>query len=142
MTRIFSLAQKLSMKNKIAFLGATAVSVLLPIIAFAQGAPLTCASTGGGGGANTLGDIICRIDGLLQLAIPVLILGAVAWFIFGIVKFMTAHDAEEKGAARGTMIHGIIGFAVIIGLWGLVKILLGTFSIGKGAVNTSDFPIF
>ena len=130
------------MKKKIAFLGATAVSVLAPIIAFAQGsAPVTCATTGGGA-TNTLGDIICRINGLLQLAIPVLILGAVAWFIFGIVKFMTAHDAEEKGAARGTMIHGIIGFAVIIGLWGLVKILLGTFSVGTGAVNTNAFPTF
>jgi hypothetical protein len=41
------------------------------------------------------------------------------------------------------MIHGIIGFAVILGLWGLVNILLHTFGLqgGSGAVQ-NQFPTF
>ncbi|MBP6884673.1 MAG: hypothetical protein KBC17_02495 [Candidatus Pacebacteria bacterium] len=126
------------MKNKIAVFGATVVGAFAPIVAFAQSGPVCL-----GVGMGRLEGIICKIYDLIKIAIPVLILGAVLWFIWGIVKFMTAHDAEEKGAARGTMIHGIIGFAVILGLWGLVLLLLNTFGIGSGGQNiTTEFPTF
>jgi uncharacterized membrane protein YidH (DUF202 family) len=127
------------MKNKFVLVGSTIVAAFAPLLAFAQSGA-TCANVALTG---SLDAIICRIYDLIKIAIPVLILGAVLWFIFGIVKFMTAHDAEEKGAARGTMIHGIIGFAVILGLWGLVTLLLGTFGIQSGGAGIDTrFPTF
>lgn len=129
------------MKNKIALIGASALTVFAPLSVFAQ-AYGSCSTTAYGLG--TLQGIICKIYSLIKLAIPVLILGAVAWFIWGIVKFITATDAEEKSTARATMLHGIIGFAVILGLWGLVTLLLSTFGLtGSNSINVeSQLPTF
>lgn len=106
-------------------MGATAASILAPLMAFAQS---TTACLAPNPGVET---VICTIYRIIKIVIPVLILGAVAYFIWGIVQFITASDAEEKGNARGMMIHGIIGFAVILGLWGLVNILLNTFGVNN-----------
>ena len=128
------------MKKKLAVLGATTVSILLPIMAFAQitGVPSSDCANGGGTG---LTKIICIIYGLIKIIIPVLILAAVAYFIWGIVQFIGSHDAEEKSQARNTMVHGIIGFAVILGLWGLVQILLSTFDVNN-STGPGTLPTF
>lgn len=134
-----------TMKKKIAVLAATAASVMLPLVALAQitnptGVPTADCSGGGGFG---LTHVICVIYGLIKIIIPVLILGAVAYFIWGIVQFIGSHDAEEKSQARNTMVHGIIGFAVILGLWGLVNILLSTFNLnGTNAAGPGVLPSF
>ena len=127
------------MKKKIASIGAAAAALVLPVVAFAQNSAVSCANNIYQKGIE---DVICRVYRIIKIVIPVLILGAVAWFIWGIIQFLTAHDAEEKGQARGMMIHGIIAFAVILGLWGLVNILLSTFGLegsnvgGPGALPT------
>ena len=132
------------MKKNIAVLGATAVSILLPLMAIAQtaitGVPSSDCATNG---AATIGTakVICTIYGLIKIIIPVLILAAVAYFIWGIVQFIGSHDAEEKSQARNTMVHGIIGFAVILGLWGLVKILLDTFNVNN-STGPGTLPTF
>ena len=127
------------MKKNLAIAAATLASLTLPVLAFAQvGSIAQCAN----GGAPGISSIICTIYRIIQIVIPVLILGAVAYFIWGIVQFITAHDAEEKGEARSSMVHGIIGFAVILGLWGLVNVLLSTFSLNNGATPVNSFPVF
>lgn len=125
------------MKKNLAVIGATLVSsVFVPLAVFAQTTVTQCGSPNPG-----IEKVICTVYRLIQIVIPVMILGAVAYFIWGIVQFITAHDAEEKGEARGAMVHGIIGFAVILGLWGLVKILLSTFGLGNDA-GAGVIPVF
>lgn len=127
------------MKKNLAIASATAVTLTLPVMAFAQvGAVTQCSN----GGAPGIASVICTIYHIIQIVIPVLILGAVAYFIWGIVQFITAHDAEEKGEARSSMVHGIIGFAVILGLWGLVNVLLNTFGLSNAASPTNNLPVF
>ncbi len=128
------------MKKNIAVLSASAVSVLLPFLTLAQVTGVPSADCAGGGGVG-LTHVICIVYGLIKIVIPVLILGAVAYFIWGIVQFITASDAEEKSAARGAMVHGIIGFAVILGLWGLVNILTSTFGVNN-STGPGQLPSF
>ena len=135
-------------KKNIAIAGATFVSaVLLPVLVFAQSTTLTsggtavCAPVTGSTGANA-GTILCTAYNIIKIVIPVLILGAVAYFIWGIVEFITAKDAEEKSKSRGQMIHGIIGFVVILGLWGLVNVLLNTFSLNNNQGASLNLPSF
>ena len=133
------------MKKKLAVMSATAVSIILPLIALAQttttvtGVPSTDCANGGNG--TGLIKVICVVYGLIKIIIPVLILAAVAYFIWGIVQFIGSHDAEEKSQARNTMVHGIIGFAVILGLWGLVQILLTTFNVNN-STGPGTLPTF
>lgn len=128
------------MKKNLAIIGASVVSLSLPLLTYAAGvgSVAQCA----GGGAAGIEKIICTIYKIIEIVIPVLILGAVAYFIWGIVQFITAKDAEEKGEARGSMVHGIIGFAVILGLWGLVGVLLNTFGLSNAGNPQDALPIF
>lgn len=126
------------MKKNFAVLGATVASFLMPVVVFAQDLATQCAVVGGG----TIDSLACRVYSIVRIVIPLLILIAVAYFIFGVFKFIRGDSDDEKKAGKATMINGIIGFAVILGLWGLVSIVLNTAGVGGGSVNQGAFPTF
>ena len=136
------MTQSYKMKKKIfAFVGSLAI-ILMPVVAFGQGTPDLCASTGGTTtAANGVAGVVCVIKNLVNTAIPILMAAAFLFFIIQVIKFVTSSDAEKRGDARNGMLQGIIGFACILGLWGLVNIILSTVG-GKGSYNASDLPIF
>lgn len=130
------------MKKTLAYIGTVGASLAAPFVAFAQRTSLAQQCSGSGIGGN-LNNVACTIYRLVNIIIPLLILGAVAFFIYGIVQFLSAKEGGDKAKARSMMVNGIIAFAVILGLWGLVYILLNTFGINRGAVNVEyDFPTF
>ncbi len=125
------------MKKKLAVLGVAATSVFAPLLAFAQANPnATCKGVYVG-----IEAVICKIYSIIQTLIPVLVLAGVLFFVYGVIKFAIAGDAEEKGNARTMMVWGIIGLAVIVGLWGLVGILTNTFGLGAGSA-APNLPVF
>ncbi len=51
--------------------------------------------------------------------------GSVAFFLWGVVKFISnANDETEREKGKQFIIWGIIAFVVLISLWGIVRILL------------------
>jgi len=50
-----------------------------------------------------------------------------------VVRYVIADSEEVKAKGKDTMIYGIIGLAVIIGMWGLVGIVIRTFGINNAA---------
>ena len=52
-------------------------------------------------------------------------------FYLGSYFYVIASDEEAKTAGRDKIIYGIIGLAVIIAVWGLVKILTNTFGLNN-----------
>lgn len=85
-------------------------SLLFPLTAFAQ---------------NAASDFIERLSDLLNQIIPFLILIATVVFLWGVLKWITAGGDEEKRAeGRAFIINGIIGLAIMIGVWGFVNILI------------------
>ena len=125
------------MKKKLAVLGASAVAYLMPAAAFAQDLAMQCAGTS----LLTGEGFICKIYSLTNLVMKFLILVGVAYFIWGVVQFIQG-GGEEKEDGRDKLVKGIIGLAVILGLWGLVTVVLNTFGVGGGTVNQNAFPIF
>lgn len=94
------------------------------------------AATVGGGTACVKGapvrdltTFICKIGDILNIIVPILIALGVIYFIWGVITYVISDDEEAKQAGRNRIIFGIIGLAVIIGLWGLVRILTNTFGI-------------
>lgn len=89
-----------------------------------------------------VGKIICPIQDILNAIVPVLVALGVVYFVWGVVTYVIADGEEAKKAGRDRMIFGIIGFAVIIGLWGLVSIITNTFAIdpdnGGSSAPTTD----
>mgnify|MGYP001569975903 CR=1 FL=1 len=69
-------------------------------------------------------------DLLYMEIIPLLILIATVVFMWGIIRYMTAGGNEDKLIdARRLMIFGIIGLAVMVSVWGLVKFIVKTVGV-------------
>ncbi|MFA6177611.1 MAG: pilin [Candidatus Paceibacterota bacterium] len=81
------------------------------------------------GQISDIGGIMCKISQLLNAVVPVLIALAVVFFVWGVVSYVINDDEEAKSKGRDRIIYGIIGFAVIVALWGLVRILTNTFGL-------------
>jgi len=119
------------------FLKSIAIATLImfsPIIALAQGVFVTngaqtaCSGTG-------IGKMICQAQVIINSIVPVLIALGVVYFVWGVVTYLVnGGDEEAKKKGRDRIVYGIIGFAVIVGLWGLVNVVVNTFGLG-GQVN-------
>lgn len=120
------------MKKKLFALGGLLLG-LTPLAAFAQ---VTGKFNGCRGVATgTLDGIICKIGDLLNLVVPVLIALGIVYFVWGVITYVIGSDEEAKQAGRNRMIFGIIGLVVIVGVWGLVRIVTDTFDINVGGEN-------
>lgn len=120
------------MKKKLIALSGLVLG-LSPVVTFAQ-------STGGrcdGVGLGSIEGIICKVGDILNILIPILIVLGIVFFVWGVITFVISNDEEAKTRGRDRMIYGIIGLAVIIGMWGLVKILNNTFGIENNLTPTS-----
>jgi NADH:ubiquinone oxidoreductase subunit 6 (subunit J) len=80
-----------------------------------------------------LSGVVCKIGALLSTVLPVLIILGVVYFVWGVVMFVISDSEEAKTKGKDKMIYGIIGLAVIIGMWGLVGIVIRTFGINNMA---------
>lgn len=90
---------------------------------------------------TTFTTILSTIGGLINQIIPILIAGALAYFIYGVIKFVISTDADDKEAARKVVVQGVIGLFVIVSVWGLVGVVQSTFGVGTGSsLNASQIP--
>ena len=61
--------------------------------------------------------------------IPLLYALAFLFFLVGMVRFFFLGGDEGREKGKQMMVWGIIGLFVIFGIWGIVRLLLATFSI-------------
>lgn len=109
------------MKKFIGF--AAAGGALLPFLAAAQ----------------TVGSVLGTVLGIINTIVIILIAAAVAYFMWAVVKYITAKEEDQKGEARNHMIYGIIGLFVMVSVWGLVALLQNTFGVSGGIGPTGGF---
>ncbi len=89
-------------------------------------------------GSPKIQDLISYILCILQgYVIPLLFAAAFVVFIWGIINFLIlgASDEEKRTQGKQVAIWGVIAFTVMLGVWGLVKIVGSTFNL-----NTSVLP--
>lgn len=117
------------MKKKLLGLSALGLG-FAPLMAFAQqtgGTPTVCT----GGAITTIQTLICKFNEILGALLPFLIALGVLYFVWGVVSYMIAGDEEAKTAGRDKIIYGIIGLVVIVGMWGLVRIVTNSFGLNN-----------
>ncbi len=76
---------------------------------------------------NTINGVFVPV--LFAVAFIVFIWGAFQAFILG------ANDQEAKGKGKHLMLYGLIGFFVMVSVWGLVNILTGSVGLNNSGVN-------
>ncbi|MFH1978813.1 MAG: hypothetical protein ABII97_00270 [Patescibacteria group bacterium] len=93
--------------------------------------------------AATLITIVSTLKYILDSVVPLFMVLAVAVFLWGIVKYITAGgDAEKEKSARGFIIYGLIGIFVLVAFWGIIQIVANTFGVqvGGATIPTINLP--
>jgi len=100
-----------------------ATVLLAPAIAFAQG------------DFGNLIDLATNFKILLDTLTVVIVALALVFFLWGLAVFiLSAGDEEKRSKGKHIMVWGAIAFTVMLGIWGIVRFLLGAFGIEGQAV--------
>lgn len=101
---------------------ALGIVVFAPVLTFAQGLTVTS--------PDALG-VVRFIQSALGVATSLIVAAAVVWFMWGVFKFiMNPGEEKERADARAMMVAGIIGIAVMVSVWGLVRWVTNTAGVG------------
>lgn len=100
-----------------------------PVLTFAQ------ANKGIKGIFTLIGDLIASL-------IPLVIALGVLYFLWGVLSYIKASDADKQSEARMTMLNGIIVLFVMVSIWGLVAILGDTLNLSNEVPNVPGIPGF
>lgn len=124
------------MKKKLITLSGLVLG-LAPVAALAQVGTTTATCTG----TQDITWVLCKVSQILGSIVPVLIALGIVYFVWGVISYVIADDEEAKTSGRNRIIWGIIGLAVIISVWGLVRILTNTFRVDNtGTINLPTVP--
>ncbi len=105
-----------------------------PLIALAQTGQIT-----------DVNSLTRKLTDLGNVFIQILIAFAVIWIIFNVIRFiMKSDDPEGRKTYLHAVLWGIVGLAIILSIWGLVRILTNTFrtdnSLPANQVPRVPFP--
>ncbi len=126
------------------------IILISPVVTFASltvnlGGSPTYGTTYGSGsgsqcssGALTLCTLIERVIGYLNQILFLLIALSVVVFVYYVFKYFIRADSDKKEAGSYVM-YSVIGFFVILSMWGLVNILQNTFGIGNSGYSHSSW---
>lgn len=89
-------------------------------------------------GALTLCTLIERVIGYLNQALFLLIALSIVVFVYYVFKYFIQPNEDRKQAGAYVM-YSVIGFFVILSMWGLVNILQNTFGIGNSGYAHSSW---
>ncbi len=115
-------------KSRIVISGAFA-ALALPLVSFAAVSNL---SDVGSFIINTINNILVPV--LFAVAFVVFLWGVFQTFIVG------ARNDTAKEEGRNLMLWGLIGFFVMVSVWGLVNILVGTIQFGNNTGPSGGVP--
>lgn len=96
--------------------------------------------------ATDVSSILTTVSNILNALIPLFMVIATVVFLWGIVRYITAAGDEEKvKEAKSFIMYGLIGLFVMVAVWGLVNVLINTFSLNTAvpaAPGTPSVPTF
>ena len=108
----------------------------LPFLVFAQG---TNPNTNFSNVSSFLNNFIDFINGTL---VPFIFALAFLVFIWGVAQYFIFSHGSEEGQEKGKnlMLWGLIGFFVMVSVWGIVNLLVGAAGLGGQTIDTNLFP--
>lgn len=117
------------MKKALALSSVAFAAFAVPLVSFAA---INNVSDVGTFIINTINNIIVPV--LFAIAFIVFLWGAFKTFIIG------ANSEEVKDEGKNLMLWGLIGFFVMVSVWGLVNILTGTVQFGNNTGPSGGTP--
>jgi len=86
-------------------------------------------------------NVVEPLQGILDALIPLLMVAAFVVFLWGVIKFITSGgDEEKKKSGKSLIIYGLIGLFVMVAVWGIIKLVQGTFGVTQTDINLPESP--
>ncbi len=128
-----------NVRTTIARAGAVLGAFTLPVLTFAQATSTPDSELNLDTLTAVVNEILKFIDSTL---VPVIFALAFIVFIWGVFLYFVAGGADEEKRKQGRnfVFWAIIGFVIMISLWGIVNLLVN--SLGFGAQNKPCLPTF
>ncbi len=77
----------------------------------------------------------------LHYVIPLIMTVTVAFFIYGVVKFIASGgDTEKRKKAKAFIVWGLVVLLFMVGFWAVVVIIINTFFGGGVPANPPAWP--
>lgn len=100
-------------------------------------------SSSGGFGASGCTSDICGVAGTIlylinDVAVPLLFAISFIVFLYGIAQayIFSKGDVAKVEAGHKLLLYGLIGFVVMISLWGLVNVVSNTFGLSNQSLQS------
>ena len=92
-------------------------------------------SWGNGGGIASCGSTICGVASTIlylinSVAVPLLFAVSFIVFLYGIADKYIFNAEKVSKESHSFILWGLVGFAVMISIWGLVNVVANTFGLG------------
>lgn len=84
--------------------------------------------------------ILTSIEKIINLLLPLIVAGAVVWFVWNIARYVMTGDDAAKEQAKSRIIYGIIGLFAMVAVWGLVNLLASILGVETGGGVTGGLP--
>lgn len=88
----------------------------------------------------SLDEFLAKVNtNILNPVIEFLFALAIVYFLWGLFEFIANQSNEEKvTAGKSHMVWGVIGIAIMMGVWGILNILLSTLNIPKSQIDPEN----
>lgn len=124
-------------KKILTFIGSSSAFLLLMTVvpAFAETADNIVLLGSNKTPPSDFAHMACIVVKLALDFIPFLVVIAVGDFIMGLIKYVSHGDNEEK-RTEGTkmMVYGIVGFFIMVSVWGILDLFTNGFGLGKAVI--------
>ena len=117
------------MKKALTITSFSLVAFALPLVSLAA---INNVSDAGSFIINTINNVLVPV--LFAISFIVFLWGAFQTFILG------ANDPGVKDKGKNLMLYGLIGFFVMVSVWGLVNILTGSVGFGSNSGPSGGTP--
>lgn len=79
---------------------------------------------------------------LTQKGVTFLMVIATIYFLVSVIKFIMDKGEKPEATAqkRKAMFNGVIGLFVMVGIWGIIRIISSTLGVGGGSLNPASVP--
>jgi hypothetical protein len=83
-----------------------------------------------------LSDLIGNLVGYLNLALQLMMGLAVIFFVWNVIHYYIQPGSTNRAEAGQYVMWSLIGFFIILSLWGMVNVLIATFDLGTGSPSS------